>query len=293
MRIGSPSRAGSSPPRARSWSISLRVDHGDDAGAGDREAADEVEDPVVAEDLPQCAGQHGGDQVAGVVEAFIAADSPVQQPAPHQPERQRGDGGRDHRRGCAQQRLCHDHRPELREQDDQQAAQRDHQSGHRDQQPLRPRRRPPAARPGSGRSPRRSRMRPSPGRWRPGSQCWEPFRKIERYGPTPSRTSAISTLIKSNPRNERAEACFSIVLTTPSRCGPGQAVGRGCHYPAGRRDTPGRGIGRILIRPDADCPEYSVATSGRRVAFPGQATLTSCQKPNRPPTAAMLGRGDS
>ncbi len=55
-------------------------DPGDDAGTGHRKGADEIEQPVDPDILAQPAGQAGSDEVAGVVEAFVAADPRGQQP---------------------------------------------------------------------------------------------------------------------------------------------------------------------------------------------------------------------
>ena len=55
--------------------------------AGDREGTDEIEDPLGAEILAQRTGEAGGDEIAAMVEALVAADLPVEAAAPDEPER--------------------------------------------------------------------------------------------------------------------------------------------------------------------------------------------------------------
>src|ERR1700742_2052200 len=73
------------------------VDEVDDTGACHREAAHEVENPVITDILAEHADQTGRDEVAPVVEAFVAADPRIESALTDQTEGERRDRGRDHR----------------------------------------------------------------------------------------------------------------------------------------------------------------------------------------------------
>ena len=69
----------------------FRVDQGDNRGAGHREGANQVKDPMVTERLAQRPGQNRGQQIATMVEALVTADPSIEQPPADQSQRQRGD----------------------------------------------------------------------------------------------------------------------------------------------------------------------------------------------------------
>src|SRR5450432_288467 len=75
-----------------------RIDEIDDRGARDREEADQIEDPIVAEGVTQRSRHSGSDEVTPVVETFVTADPCIEayvanKTKTERRERRRNDGG--------------------------------------------------------------------------------------------------------------------------------------------------------------------------------------------------------